>query len=463
MSDFVGLRIALSSLQAQRRALEVTGQNVANVNTDGYSRQRVEMVADAGPLTPAIHSTWTRGGLGVRSDTVARLRDEFLDLRSYQEHAVEAGLNRTQGILARVELAFAEPSDTGLGALLADFWAGWDDVANAPSDLAARTQLVERANTLAAGFSQLDSVLAGLRSSSVTELQALTAEVNASAARVAELNDSIQSATQAGLSPNELMDQRDLIISALAEKVGVTVRPGESGPGDGGVPTGMVDVFVAGMALVRGTRASTLAVTVDTDPAQTVRVVWEQDGYAAAVTGEAGALVGAVNDVIPRYRAGLVAVAQQIHDDVNALHSTGYAPDGSTGRNFFTIGPGGLAVDPAVGADPWLVAAASAPGGPLDGSLAQRLAELTGPDDTYRDLVVALGVEAQAVNRRAEVQGAITRHVDEARDSVAGVNLDEEMANMVAFQHAYEAAARLLTAVDESLETLIRRTGIVGR
>lgn len=454
MSDFGALRIALSSLYAQRRALEVTGQNVANVNTDGYSRQRVDMVADAGPLTPAIHAVWTGGGAGVKSSTVTRLRDEFLELRGYQEHALEAGLARSQHVLTRVELAFGEPSDTGLAAMMADFWAGWDDVANRPGDLAARTQLVERATTLASGFRQLDSTLAGLRSSSIAELTATVDAVNATATRIAELNFSIEAAVNGGLSPNELMDQRDLLISGLSEQIGVTVRMGESGT---------TDVFVGGHALVRGTRADALEVTVDTDPAQTVRVVWERDGYPAGPTGETGALLSAVNDTLPGYRAKLADVAQQINDDVNALHATGYALDGSTGRDFFTMGPTGLAVNAAIVADPKLLAASAAPGAGLDGSLAQQLAELSGADSSYRELVVGLGVETQAVNRRVEVQAAITRHVDEARQSVAGVNLDEEMANMVTFQHAYDAAARFLTTVDQMLDTLINSTGLVGR
>jgi flagellar hook-associated protein 1 FlgK len=454
VSDFNGIRIALSSLYAQRRALEVVGQNVANVNTEGYTRQRVEMESVNGPVAAAVFSRSTTAGQGVSSSAVTRLRDQFMDLRGYQEHAVDSGLRRTQSVLARVELAFDEPSDTGLGALMADFWAGWDDVANRPDDLAARSQLLERATTMAGGFRQLDATLAGLRQFAVAELQAIVAEVNATSSRIAELNTGIQAAVHAGFSPNELMDQRDLLVGELAEKVGVTVRPGEDGS---------VDVFVAGTAIVRGPRAQTLEVEIDTDPAQTVRVVWTADGYPVAASGEAGGLLGAINDILPRYRSELAAVAQQVHDDVNALHATGYALDGSTGLDFFTMGPSGIEVAAAILADPSLVAAASAAGSARDGSLAQRIAELTGPDDLYQELVVGLGIESQAVNRRVDVQAAIVRHVDDARQAAAGVNLDEEMTAMVAYQHAYDAAARFLTAVDEVLETLINRTGVVGR
>jgi flagellar hook-associated protein 1 FlgK len=455
VSDFNGLRIALSSLYAQRKALQVTGQNIANVNTEGYSRQRVELIANAGPSTPAIESRYTGPGMGVLTGETTRLRDQFLEVRGYQEHAVEAGLKESQSVLARIELAFDEPSDAGLSKLITSFLAAFDDVANNPEDLAARAQLVEQGKTLVAGFTQLDAALATQRQSSIEELGSLVDEVNQAATRIAELNQNITSAINNGFSPNELMDQRDLLIAQMAEQVGFTVRPGENGT---------VNVFIGGTAIVRDTHVSPLRLEVGTDPAQTVRVVWAADSYPAGVTGAAGGLVAAANEVIPRYRSGLADVAQQLADEVNAVHRTGYALDGSTGRDFFvTDSNGRITVDPAIVADPRLVAASASAGATRDGSIAQQIAELTGGSGTYHRLVVGLGVESQAVNRRVEVQAAIIGHVDAARESAAGVNLDEEMTLMLQFQHAYDAAARFLTAVDQTLDTLINGTGLVGR
>jgi flagellar hook-associated protein 1 FlgK len=455
VSDFNGLRIALSSLYAQRKALQVTGQNIANVNTEGYSRQRVELVADSGPATPAVESRYAGPGMGVLTGDTTRQRDDFLELRSYQEHAVDAGLTESQSVLSRIELAFDEPSDDGLSKLISGFLAAFDDVANNPEDMAARAQLVEQGKTLMAGFTQLDAALATQRSSSIDQLSSVIDEVNHAASRVAELNQNISSAINNGFSPNELMDQRDQLIAQMAEQVGVTVRPSDDG---------MVNVFIGGTALVRGTQASALRVEVGTDPAQTVRVTWAADSYPAGVTGSAGGLLSGVNDVIPRYRDGLTAVAQQVAGDVNTLHRTGYALDGSTGHDFFvTDASGRYVVDPAIVADPSLVAASASAGATRDGSVAQQIAELTGVGDTYQRLVVGLGVESQAVNRRVDVQASIVEHVDAARESAAGVNLDEEMANMLQYQHAYDAAARFLTAVDQTLDTLINQTGLVGR
>ena len=455
MSDFNGLRIALSSLYAQQKAIQVTGQNISNVNTEGYSRQRVEMTADSGPVTPAVFSRYPGPGSGVLTGDTTRIRDQFLDLRSYQEHAVDAGLTQSQSVLSRVELAFDEPSDDGLSKLISGFLAGFDDVANSPDDLAARAQLVEQGKTLAAGITQLDAALATQRSSSIAELDSLVGEVNGAAAQIAELNQNITSAINNGFSPNELMDHRDQLVAQLAEQVGVTVQNGDHG---------QIDVFIGGTALVRGTQAAALKVDVGTDPAQTVRVTWADDNYPAGVSGSAGGLVSAVNDVIPRYRAGLAAVAQQLAADVNAVHHTGYALDGSAGLDFFTTdSSGNVIVNPAIAADPKLIAASSSPGATRDGSVAQQIAELTGIGDSYQQLVVKLGVETQAVNRRVDVQASIVQNVDGAKEATSGVNLDEEMTNMLQFQHAYDAAARFMTAVDQTLDTLINSTGLVGR
>jgi flagellar hook-associated protein 1 FlgK len=453
--SFDGLRIALSSLQAQRRALEVTGQNVANAATEGYSRQRVGMAANAGTVMAAIHARPTGVGQGVTSTTIQRSRDQFLELRANQEHAAIASLAQLDGTLGRIELAFGEPGDEGLGAQLADFNAGWDDVGNRPTDTAARRQLVERAQTLVDGIRQIDTTLSSIRANGIEELQALVVDVNATAVRVAELNQQIKVAITSGLSPNDLLDQRDLAAASLATAVGGAVRP------DG---NGMLDVFLGGTALVRGSTADTLEVVEGPPPANVLSLVWAKDDQPAGVTGRAGALLTTANDIVPRYRAELASVATRVHDDVNAGHVAGFALDGTTGRDFFVWDTSGyLALNPAVAGNANLIGASSTATDTRDGSVARGIAALTGAESTYREVVVRLGVETQTAARRVEIQDAITSEVDNARDSSSGVDIDEEMTDLLLYQHAYDAAARMLTAVDESLDVLINRTGVVGR
>jgi flagellar hook-associated protein 1 len=456
-----GLSIGLSALFAQRRGLEVTGQNIANAGTAGYTRQRVGLVSDGGPVVPAFHSRWNGAGAGVSVQDVQRLRNVFLESRGILEKGNEAQLRAAATTLSRVEDVLGEPGDAGIATMLAEFWSGFDDVANRPTDLAARTQLLERASTLAAGLNKAASRLEAQWLAARAEVQGLAQDVDATATTVAELNRAIGAATAAGLSPNDLADQRDVLVQRLAEMTGATVRAGDAGT---------VDVFLGGTALVRGSESTALGAvqgpTVLTTPPGTVRLAWFDGTPVGAVGGTAGGLLAGLNAVLPSYAAGVREVAQALVDVVNAQHALGRDLDGATGGPLLALADGRLEV--AV-TDPRRLAAAhgSTTGASADGRNALALAELgerpDAPDAVYRALVVRLGVESQTATRRVTVQTEISRQVDAAREAEAGVNLDEEMANMIAYQKAYEGAARYLTAVDQLLDTLVNRTGVVGR
>ncbi len=454
MSDFFGLRIGTSALLAHRRALDVAGHNLANVNTEGYSRQRLSLAAEAGPSGSALFARWAKDGQGVRVLGVDRLRDTFLETRGHQEHGTGANLSKMRDTLDRIELAVGEPSDNGIASQLSSFLNAWDDVANRPDDLGARAALIERGKIVTAGFQALDATLATQRGQVVTDIKGLVSEVNTIAGRVADLNRSIQVAVVANQPSSDLMDQRDLLVMQLADKIGVSTRPSDNGT---------VDVFLGGVALVRNDRVETLRVDVASTPAQTVSIVGNTWNVPAAAGGAAAGMLTAANDTIPRYRADFSAAATTMMNEVNAIHATGFALDGSAGQPFFLSTATGVQVNPAIAADPRLVAASASATASRDGSVAARIAGVTGAADSYRSTVVNLGVESQSVARRDEIQQVITGQVDAARQGESGVNIDEEMANLVGIQRAYEAAARFVTAVDQALETLIKGTGLVGR
>ncbi len=450
MGTFDGIQIGSTGLNAQRRGVEVAGQNIANVNTDGYTRQRVEITPDAGPVTPAIHSTWDGSGLGVRSVEVARLRDAFLDRRANEETSLQSQLQTTADAYRSIEQIFNEPSDTGLSAVLNDFLAAWDDLANQPGDVGARTQLVESGRTLANDINRIGASLDSVRDNSQVELESLVAQVNADAAQVARLQDTIRSATAAGLNANELLDQRDQLLAGLAAKTGGTTRYETDGT---------VSFFVGNVAIVRGSNAYELG--LDTSGA-TTQVVWALDGTDVSVGGEAAGLLGVVNDVVPDLRAQLDAMSSTLLGEVNALHTSGFDGNGDPGLDFFVTGPDGVAVNPLIAADPDRVAAASTPG-TLDGSVALQIAGLRGAGDAYREIVVRLGVASQTAQRRLGLQNAVVEQVRAEQEAANGVNLDEELSDLVRFQRAFEASSRFISSVDELLNTLVNGTGRVGR
>jgi flagellar hook-associated protein 1 FlgK len=475
VSDFAAIQTALSGLTAHRRALEAIGHNVANAATDGYSRRRVDFTAAAGGTVPALFSKPRGVGNGVDIAGITRIRDALLEARVRAEVATKAQLEAEVDIYDRIEMALPEPSDTGLAVQLGDYWAAWHDVANQSQELASRAALLEQATTLTTALNRAGGQVENARTDVVAQLQATIADANALAGRIADLNGGIRSAVAAGLQPDDLLDQRDVLVEQLSGLVGGSAREDDDG---------MVDVYVGGSAFVRGDRALSLEVMDGPDatepdvgdPFLRVHLAWSgANGEVSVDGGTVGGALRGINDVLPRYLAQLDAVAAKLVSSVNTLHQGGYALDGmTTGLDFFdptATTARTIVVSSDVDGRPELLAAGQPSGvsgaGTFDGSVAEGIALLSastdGADSAYRTLIGKLGVESQAVRRRSEMQASVVTQVTDAATSVRGVSIDEELGNLVASQQAYSASARVLTAVDEMLDTLITRTGVVGR
>ncbi|MDJ0767429.1 MAG: flagellar hook-associated protein FlgK [Ilumatobacter sp.] len=460
MPNISGLYTALSGMNAQRRVLDVTAHNVANQATPGYHRQRVELSPVGFDSVSALHAGQGTQVAGVEIDGVIRVMDQLAENRLLRETGSQGGTTTLRTHLGRIEQVFPEPSEDGLAALLDDFWGGWNDLTSRPADTGVRAQLLERAGALADG---LQRSAAGIESAAATareEIGRLAADVNAIAARVAELNGRIAASPNA-VAANDLRDQRDLFIRDLAESTGVVARETEAGH---------LDLYVGGRALVNGSYVHEM------DGSSGV-LRWVADGTdVTAPPSKAAALTQTVGEVVPSYLAMLDDVAARLVADVNTLHASGYDPSGTSGRDFFDpagITAATISLSADVDGQPERIAAGAPvfPGptapGPLDGEQARAIAALadstSGPDTAYRSLVARLGVDVRAAIRRDDVQSRMTASTEAEAASVGGVSLDEEMANLVAAQRAYEASARVLTTVDELLGVLIERTGRVGR
>ncbi len=472
MSSFSSLNTALSGLLSHRQALDVIGHNIANASTDGFSRRRVELSPAGNWSVPSMFSKAPATGNGVKIDGILRIRDEFLESRALREHGTLGRQATEAATLARLEMTVPEPSDVGLAAQLGDFYAAWDDVANAPGDSAGRIAVLQQASTVASSLQRISAEMRDMRTSSLSEATTMVAEINATAARIAELNSAVARANAAGLDPHDMADQRDRLIMSLSELAGIEVRQGEFGA---------VDVTLGGTSLVRGAKAEQLKVA-EPGPLggsfagtglDRVQIQWAADGYPATVAdGELGGLLRNLNEHIPRALSELDAVAASLVSTVNALHVAGQGldPVADVGLNFWdptgtTASTIRLSAD--VADDPSRIAAAAAGSGDLDSSIAQQIAALHnangGADSLYKDMIGRLAVETQAATRRVHIQEEVTHQADDARLSVSGVNLDEELASLITTQRAYEAAARQLTTIDQALDTLINRTGLVGR
>jgi flagellar hook-associated protein 1 FlgK len=478
MSTFSGLSTALSSLIAQRQALGVAGQNIANANTAGYTRQRADLHSVASTAVASLHSTPLGAGSGVTVEGITRMSDQFLDARLRLQTAQSSDATAVATALTRLEGVVKEPSSTGLASGLQEFWDAWQDVANSPDSTATRTVAIGTATTLTTQIADTYRAFESQWDQGRAEADSLVSRVNATAAAVAELNGQIRGVLVSGGSAGELMDRRDSLITELSSMVGGTAKVLEDGT---------VNVMVAGNPLVQGDRASAITVqgssvmtAATTEPpvaGDVVRLEWA-NGTPLNLSG--GSLAGTVTSLQPGSLGGPIAnavsainaLATQVAGDVNALHSTGTtlaAPPDDTGIDFFSFAagtPAALGLTVAV-TDPAMVAAAAGGTGEFDGSLADRISQLgegaNGPDATWRAFVVDLGVATSAAERRAEVAEVSRASAENQQLANSSVDIDEEMTNMLAYQRAYEGAARVLTAVDEMLDVLINRTGIVGR
>lgn len=475
MSTFSGLNTAYTALTAARRGLDVVGQNIANATTAGYTRQRVTTssigaVAQVGPLSATLQV-----GQGVSVDGIARLGNIFLDTRVRDSAATSGYWAVRANTMSSLEVSLQEPGENGLSAQLQQFWAGWQDLANRPGESAPAGILLEKAGVLtsqiASGYQAVDTQWTQLRS----ELRGMATELNDAASQVAALNGQIRAATANGSSVNELLDHRNLLTTTIAALSGATVRH---------LDDGTAEVLVAGNAIVSGDTFRPIAVLgsahlagAATDP---VRLEWaHRPGSPVAL--DAGEMAGAISMLAPTAggTGGALAEAADQYNQfatylattVNSVHSTGYTTSGTQADNFFeidtTVGvPAalGLSILPTTVDD---LATASLNGGALDGSNADAIAALgTGkdsPDNQWSSFVTRTGMATRSDMQQAVLGELAATAAVSNQLSNASVDLDEENINMLSHQVAYQGAARMITAIDEMLDTLINRTGIVGR
>lgn len=435
ISSFMGLQTALRGLLAEQTAIDTTGHNIANANTPGYSRQRANLT-ESDPFTVPAFSNVTGGGVqigtGVDVTTITRIRNTFLDVQYRSQNTSYNDASTRAGILDQVQTGLAEPSDHGIASQLSAFWNAWSDVANAPQSQSARQALINSATTLANSFNAFDAQLSTIQSQAQTQYAQLTGstgQVQSDATQIATLNQSIAAAKAAGQNPNDLMDKRDSLIDDLSALGKVSV----SDPNN----TGMLQVNFGDAAtpLVQGTT-----------------VTWPQTMTSAA-GGELGALLSLSGPTgqVAAYRTALNGVVNSLVTSVNSLH---------TATPFFSGTTAGTISVAATAAT--IQTSTTANAGANDVALA--IAGLRGgsADQSYAAFVSSVGSDVQSTQSSEKIAHSVLTAIGDQRQSVSGVSLDEEMTNLVQFQRGYQASARMLTTIDQMLDTLINRTGTVG-
>jgi len=449
------LDIARRALSAQQLGMNVTGHNIANVNTAGYSRQRLVLE----PNRP-LKASFGYIGTGVNVQGIEASRNGFIDSELRSETQSLGRWAMREQIFGELENVFNEPSDTGLSSLLGDFWDSWRELANDPDSGIARESVKQMSLSLVNKLNSQHNHLRNMQHSLNQEMEAEVSEVNAILTQIADLNDKIGSMNSDNLTVNDYRDRRSLLLEELSAYADVQVVEDING---------MSTVSLGGQILVEKTSAYELGLTERIQNEMVVKdLSWKRDGTPLSVTnGTLSAIVEMRDDTIPEMLNGLDVLALALVDQVNAVHAGGYDQNGSTGNPFFdtkTTGAGDIALDTTLLNDMSRIAA-SADASSGNGDIALQLSRLSdlpvlsdnsvSINDYFSTMMGTMGVSAQEAQFMHENEILMVEHLHNEQSSVSGVSLDEEMANLIKYQHAYEAAAKLVSTVDEMLQTLV--------
>lgn len=449
---------------AHQAAIATIEHNVANANTPGYRRQEVKLSAGFPYAPPGMYRPEFPGqyGTGVMVQQVRRHHLEFFDGRYRLELGASKRWEEQHAVLDHMETILAETGDDGLSSKMEAFWSGWQKLSSDPTNTGAREELLSSAQTLVRGFNDRALDLQNLRTDQDQAVRSYAEEINLISEQLAGLNAEIARVTAQGDQPNDHLDQRDRLLDRLAELGGAVSS----------IQTdGSVLVSVGGHALVVGDHSFQLQITNNPANANLAALTWE-DG--AAFNPPDGALLGVLNardNDIPTWQTHLDSLANTLAAQVNGLHQTGYGLNNATGLDFFT-GTGALGMRLNTALDAASIASASAADSPADGSLAQQIANLQHStlmagnksfNQFHIDQVSALGTQIKQAQSQYANRSLVVNALEQQKMSVEGVSLDEEAANLVKAQRAYEAASRMVTVVDEMLDRIINGMGVVGR
>lgn len=532
-STFMGLETSKRGLYTQQTALYTTGHNIANANTEGYSRQRVNLQSTTPYPGIGLNEGKTAGniGTGVEAGSVQRIRDDFTDRQYRQETSKLEYWEARSEAIAQMEDVLTEPSEYGLSKALDDFAGALQDLTVNPENGGARSVVVQRGIAVADSFNYMHVSITQLKENAASEIGVLVKDANSLLRQIADLNAEIQAVEPNGYIPNDLYDTRDKLLDELSTYFPIDTFNTPSGGNSLAHTEGSVTVSLRlngtsvklvdgeNYAQLRNSGANTQLdgitpsgmvtglhiVKVNADGTEThLNNDWSAEGnettyninnfsdlgklkslvnsygYSTNGSGNIGTEKGLYTDMI----AKLDLLAQSFATAFNEIHAGGTDMEGKQGELFFVqkgtadgsgITAKNIYVSQNIINNPDKIAASDSPEGqaePGNGKQAQKLANLKSqflaPLDgnsvqTYFEgLIGQLGVDGMHAERLKYNSETLQQAVLERRASVSSVSLDEEMTNMITFQQAYNANARMITVIDETLDKIINGMGRAG-
>lgn len=534
-STFTGLEVSKRALFTQQAALNTTGHNIANANTEGYSRQVVNMVASRPIEFPGLQNSTVPGqmGQGVEFDSITRVREKFLDSQYQNENKDLGDWSVRKDTLDKLEAIINEPSDTGIRQTIEGFWNAWQELSKTPENTTARVLVKERALAMTDAFNQTSRQLNDLSNDLTENIEVKVNQANQYVSQIAHLNEEIYRVEGLGDNANDLRDQRDLLMDNLSQIVNISYTEDERGYNVSMGNTPLVTGKDVSTVMSRGSLEAAAAAGGDLKSGEIYGLIQSRDYYVSNYQFQLNSMINTLvqGDLKTTLPEGMVVPAGTTLTLVNAdgtttqkqfngtlkertlgantdvivkgfngLHELGYSSTSplKSGVPFFTLKPGttsfdasSITVNPDIVNDVSNLSSSARTFIDTDGvekvvkgnnDMALLLAGVRNNkvnfdpsssgkpvlmdgtfDEFFRSIVGELGVQSQEATRQATNQQILVDQVDSRRQAVSGVSLDEEMANMIKFQHAYNAAARALTTFDECLDKVINGMGTVGR
>ncbi|MBP3040169.1 flagellar hook-associated protein FlgK [Bacillaceae bacterium Marseille-Q3522] len=521
-STFMGLEIARRGMFTQQSALNTVGQNIANANTPGYSRQRVNFQSTSPYPAMGLNRVQLPGqtGTGVEAGSVQRIREGFLDLQFRVENNKFGYYGTLSESLTKMEEIMNEPSESGLQNTMDKFWASLQDLASHSENTGARDVVAANGQMVADTLNYYHNSLYRVQQDIGKQINVKVQEINSLVDNIDKINQQISKIEPHGYLPNDLYDQRDQMVDQLSSLVNIkvtSVKPTNYGNAkeyaeglynielvqeDGNSfnpPVNLISVSKASGII--GTNKLTVS---DDDGDGTLNglvssvKVGNTELASFNFSGELSALIESYGYTDGTETYGFYPdMLQKLNDyteafvnEFNTIHREGYDLNGQPGTDFFVLDPElgdnpaqQIKVSDAILEDSSLIAASlTSTGGSGDNDNAHHLAEINKKafseyetrsilpdnmsgslDSFYAGIIGKLAVDSQGTQKNANNSLTLTDSVNTNRQSVSAVSLDEEMTDLVRFQHAYNAAARTITVMDEMFDKIINGMGIVGR
>ncbi len=451
------LNIGIQAIQATQDALAATSNNIANANTPGYTRE-IPQFSENQEMVVGSHVT----GGGVTLDGLQSIRDQLLNVQILQQTSLQNSYNIQYSTLQQIQTQFSSSSGGDIASALSAFSSSLSRLSANPSNTSAQQGVLSSGQNLASAFNTTAAALRNAQSYADGQVTGVVAQINTLTSQIAQLNGQLSPLPSASLGGGTVEDQRDELVQQLSALTGISV----SRSSDGETIT-----TSSGIPLVMGARDFTLQTTTGSNG---MKQVLDSDGNDITGSLQGGQLGGAIavrDHVLPGLTSQLNSLATQFATSFNIAQAAGFDSNGNVGQDFFT-----LPSNPAVAAsqisvainDPSMVAISSDTSAGSNGNIANLTAALTSnlasgqtPAQAYANLVFAVGTAASNASAESTAVGLNLKQLNNQQGSVSAVDTNEEAANLLRFQTAYEAAARIISTIQQ-LNTIALNMGTSG-